>query len=512
MRRVREDTMRTDETRESTPHFRQSEPTRERPPRRPPPGFRRGKDTVALLALLVCLTVSAASGDEANPDQTPVTQSSPPSTSYESLESLWTRPRLFEFAARDRWEALGVTFSGDNVNEYLGNLSGGQRHVFDGAGQNALSVNLDLQKLFGWTGGTFVTTYSQRYGVDQAVEAGIPAAQLTNEIFGRGQVTRLTDLHLEQRLFNNVLDIKLGRMPVGSDFQFQRCDFINLTLCGGQPGNIAGDFVYNWPVSQWGAVAKISFLPEWAVRVGVYDRNPLYLNNSVTYAGLPSWPADSIGALIPVELNWTPKFGALPAGDWRIGYMYSTERAPSALTNVVGAPASLADAIDATSYQGRHVFYFSLMQPITGDRNSADPKAGLFVFANGAFADWQTINQTRQINLGLVQRGIGSWRPQDEIGLGTGATTFNPNVASLQGFVNAYNILQGEFGAGAYPKHTEWVAEAFYTIQLTGWLDVKLDAQWIHDPGGFTAQANNLITGLPNRDAALLGFRTTVSF
>jgi porin len=472
----------------------------------------RGNDAAALLSLLLGLCGSAASADEVNQDIVPATQASPPLKSYGSLESLWTQPRLFEFAARDRWEALGVTFSGNNVNEYLGNLSGGQRQIFDGAGQNSLSLKLDLQKLFGWTGGTFVTTYSQRYGVDQAVEAGIPAAQLTNEIYGRGQETRLTDLHLEQTLFNNVLDIKLGRMPIGSDFQFQRCDFINLTLCGGQPGNIAGDFIYNWPVSQWGAVAKINFLPQWAVRVGVYDRNPRYLYTSATYAGLPSWPADSTGALIPVELNWSPTFGALPAGDWRVGFMYSTESAASALTNVVGAPEWLAGAIDATSYQGRHVFYFSLMQPITGDRKGADPKAGLFVFANGAFADWQTNNQTRQINLGLVQHGIGSWRPQDEIGLGFGATTLNPNVASLQGVVNTGNILKGNYGAGAYPAHTEWVGEVFYAVQMTGWLNVKLDAQWVHQPGGYTAAPNNLINGLANRDAALLGFRTTVNF
>jgi porin len=277
-------------------------------------------------------------------------------------------------------------------------------------------------------------------------------------------------------------------------------------------GNIVGDYVYNWPVSQWGAVAKINVLPEWALRVGVYDRNPRYLDNSVTYAGLPSYPADSIGALIPVEVNWTPTFGALPAGDWRIGAMYSTEHAGSALTNVVGAPGALADAIDTLEYHGRHVFYFSIMQPITGNRNGADPKAGLFVFANGAFAEAQTSFQTRQINLGLVQHGVGAWRPQDEVGIGLGATTMNSNVATTQALVNAYNLLQGDFGVGAYPAHTEWVGEAFYSIQATGWLKVQLDAQWIHDPGGFTARANNLVNGLPNRDAALLGFRTTVNF
>ena len=469
------------------------------------------RPVVALLALIGSGGAEAAAADLASgpAEEEPAVPAAP---QYGSIADLWTQPRLFEFDARRRWEALGIAFTGGNTNEYLVNLSGGRSRVFDGAGQNALGVTLDLQKLTGWTGATFVATYSQRYGVNQAAEAGIPAAQLTNEIYGRGQVVRLTDLHLEQSLFNNVVDIKVGRMPVGSDFEFQRCDFINLTLCGGQVGNIVGDFVYNWPVSQWAGVVKLNFLHEWAVRVGVYDRNPLYLDNNVTYAALPSWPAHSIGALIPVELNWTPQFGALPAGDWRIGYMYSTERAPTALVNVVGAPPSLAGAIDDLSYRGRRVFYFSLTQPLTGDRNGPNPKAGLFVFANGSFADQHTNYQTRQINFGLVQHGIGAWRPQDEIGLGAGATTMNSAVANLQGLVNGYNILQGQFGAGAYPAHTEYIVEAYYGIQATGWLNVKLDAQWVHDPGGFTAPANNPIDGQSNKDAFLLGFRTTVNF
>jgi porin len=480
---------------------------------------RRTVAPLALLALVVGFAPSAALADETAPPPAQAASTAPASTAAAApsspdadLQDLLTRPELFEFAARKQWEQAGVTFTGSNVNEYLGNLSGGTGHVFDGAGQNSLSVSLDLQKLFNWNGGTFVTTYSQRYGVDQATEAGIPAAQLTNEIYGRGQVARLSDLYLKQKLFNDVLELKVGRMPVGDDFQFQRCDFINLTLCGGQVGNIAGDYVYNWPISQWGGVAKINFLPEWAVRVGVYDRNPDYLDTSVTYAGLPSWPAHSTGALIPVELNWTPTFGALPAGDWRVGYMYSTERAPSALTNVVGAPQSVVDAIDATEYQGRHVFYFSLLQPLTGNRNGPNPKGGLSVFVNGAFADHQTSYETQQINFGLVQFGIGTWRPQDDIGVGMGETTMNPNVAAVQNLVNEYNVLQGNFGVGAYPAHTEWVGEAFYDIQATGWLQIKLDAQYIHDPGGFTASANNLIDGVSNKDAFLLGFRTTVNF
>src|SRR5574337_113905 len=114
-----------------------------------------------LLAFFLGLSASGAVADDASSAQgAPAVQ---PSSPDQSFEDLWTRPRLLEFEARKRWEELGVTFSGNNINEYLGNLTGGQGNVFDGAGQNSLSANLNLEKLLGWYGGTFVVSYSQRY-------------------------------------------------------------------------------------------------------------------------------------------------------------------------------------------------------------------------------------------------------------------------------------------------------------------------------------------------------------
>jgi porin len=114
-------------------------------------------------------------------------------------------------------------------------------------------------------------TLVQRFGDSLNTEAGIPALQLTNEVFGRGNIFRLTQLYYSQKLFDNQLELKGGRLPVGSDFFFGLCEFINLTFCGGQPGNIQGGYIYNWPVSQWAGVVHYNFAKDFQLSVGVYD-------------------------------------------------------------------------------------------------------------------------------------------------------------------------------------------------------------------------------------------------
>ena len=116
-----------------------------------------------------------------------------------------------------------------------------------------------MAKLAGIQGGTVGLTLVDRFGRNLNDEAGIPALQLTNEVFGRGNILRLTELYYSQKLFDDRLELKGGRLPVGSDFFFGLCEFINLTFCGGQPGNIQGGYIYNWPVSQWAGVVHYNF-------------------------------------------------------------------------------------------------------------------------------------------------------------------------------------------------------------------------------------------------------------
>src|SRR3954452_567742 len=211
-----------------------------------------------------------------------------------AADDFWTRPYLFGDLGRTKLKEQGIELGLTLGNESVGNVSGGSGNTAANAGQLWFGAKLDMGKLAGIQGGTVGLTLVDRFGHNLNSEAGIPALQLTNEVFGRGNILRLTELYYSQKLFDHRLELKAGRLPVGSDFFFGECEFINLTFCGGQPGNIQGGYIYNWPVSQWAGVVHYKLAPEFTVSVGVYDANPNYLTTSdpTTYF-LPGVPASN---------------------------------------------------------------------------------------------------------------------------------------------------------------------------------------------------------------------------
>ena len=55
-----------------------------------------------------------------------------------------------------------------------------------------------------------------------------------------------------------------------------------------------------------------------------------------------------------------------------------------------------------------------------------------------------------------------------------------------------------------YVQRNEYVTEAWYGWQAAPWLNLKLDAQYVITPGGYTTPTN--------RNAFVLGVRTTIAF
>ena len=237
---------------------------------------------------------------------------------YAEADDFWTRPYLFGDLGRTRLKEQGIDLGLTLGNESVGKFGWKQEHR-----SQRRSVVVRREAGHGKTrrhprrhvGLTLV----DRFGKNLNTEADIPALQLTNEVFGRGNILRLTQLYYSQKLFDDRLELKGGRLPVGSDFFFGLCEFINLTFCGGQPGNIQGGYIYNWPVSQWAGVVHYKIAPEFTVSVGVYDANPGYLTTSdLGVYFLPGIPASNpaSGVMVPVELVWAPK-GPL-TGTWRL--------------------------------------------------------------------------------------------------------------------------------------------------------------------------------------------------
>lgn len=178
---------------------------------------------------------------------------------------------------RSKLADLGIQVSLTGVDEAVMNLSGGLRQNAQEAGQVALQAQFDLQKRLGLTGASILMTLVSRWGRDAATDAGIPALQLLNEVYGRGNILRLEELAWNQKLFDDRIEITAGRLAFGDEVFSFPCDFINLTFCPGQPGNLVGDYIYNWPVSQWAAVGQLNFGSQGYLKAGIFDLSLIHI-------------------------------------------------------------------------------------------------------------------------------------------------------------------------------------------------------------------------------------------
>jgi len=375
--------------------------------------------------------------------------------------------------ARTRWRDRGIDFQFGYTNELAYNAAGGIDNKARYADQYSAGVTLDLQKLIGIPSAQFQVTLTERTGHDLVEDAELGTLQLVQEVFGRGQTIRLTQFWYQQKFLGGLIDWKVGRMTVGEDFASFSCDFQNLTFCGSDPGNIVGDYIFNWPISQWATRIKLNLNDFGYFEVGAYDVNPRYLG--VQDQVLPVWFPDSTGVLIPVELAWLPKFGdgALP-GSYKIGAWYDTSTADDAVDDINGDPFALT-GLPAAERRGRYGGYINFQQQVTDN---------VTLFLNVVMADQRTARVDRQIAAGLIYTGPFSARPDDDVAFAVGTTHVNDRVGDVEGL------------------DSEYAFEMFYTYRPTPGLLFRPNLQYVHHPGGTSK----------NDDVVVLGLKSSATF
>jgi porin len=76
------------------------------------------------------------------------------------------------------------------------------------------------------------------------------------------------------------------------------------------------------------------------------------------------------------------------------------------------------------------------------------------------------------------------------VGVAIGRTHVNSRVADVETLQNA--LGRGPVGV----QNSEYVGELFYKVRATGWLTLRPDVQYVHDPGGIAKNTDDLIVGL----------------
>lgn len=381
----------------------------------------------------------------------------------------------------------GVAFTAGYIGEAAGNLRGGARHATAHAGQLTLGSQLDLTQLWGWKGLRASVSLTVRDGDDLNARAGLGELLQNQEIYGRGHLSRLGDLWLGWSSADERMDIKAGRLSVGDDFNRLGCDAMHLAFCGTQPAIFGGDYWYNSPLSQWGAVAVFTPLPHWYLRAGAYQVNPSYTNERA--GGLRPAPSGTVGALTPLELGWEPRLAGLQ-GRYALGGWYSSAPRADADPMQWGHPGSATQGVATVMHRGAYGGWVSAQQQLTRG-TSGDETTGMRVQFAYAQGDTHGGQIDRMANLIGTWTGVSAARPQDQLGLGLGVTHVNPRAARFQQAIGL-----------TVAANDEYVAELFYRWQALPAIALQPSLQYVRHPGGVSTSA----------DVVVLGLRTSLVF
>lgn len=159
---------------------------------------------------------------------------------------------------RSELKNKGYDFTLEYGSMVTSNISGGYNkdRTARYSDQYIIGADFDLQKIAGITDGEFKVSVIDRNGrdltSDRIQDPRAPVIGSTvNSNYGRSQTWHAAQFWYRQSWYAKTIDLKLGLMPVGEDFDNNGCYFQNLSLCGSLAGHGAGVW-YNTPIGQWG--------------------------------------------------------------------------------------------------------------------------------------------------------------------------------------------------------------------------------------------------------------------
>ncbi len=367
----------------------------------------------------------------------------------------------------------GIQFKLAHFSQTAHNTAGGDSHETAYADQFFLGGYFDLERLWGWSGAEFKVEITNRNGELINNKANIPTLMQSQQIYGRGTVTRLTQFSLTQRLLDDRLSLKVGRIYPSADFFAMSCNFQHLTFCSGGSSNSISSGWYGDPLSAWGGVVSFSPDKQWFFKLGGYDTNPETLSKN---QGLKlGTSGDDSGTLAVAEVEYKPDYGNGLDGDYRIGATRNSSNRQK-VYDQAGFPNGIAGS-PAIIQNTDRAFYVNLEQQVirTGENG------GLRLFASLIHADDQVSAVSQVAAIGGFWTGIFPGRPNDRLGLAFGRNAVSDKLSDAQ------RLYDRNLPASAAPigvQRYEYPIELNYNVAVVRGVEIMPSVQYIRHPGG----------------------------
>jgi porin len=386
------------------------------------------------------------------------------------------------YGTRTWLEERGVTPTLTFVTDSLGNPTGGRQQGFTTANNVGLDLNFDLEKLGVLEGGSFLFSMSYRFGGSLSANY-IHNVFTVQQVFG-GETFRVINLAYLQKLLDDRVELRLGRIAAGDDFLVSPYDYVFVQ--NGFDGNPVGIFFNSpgmtaYPNDTWGALVKVRPTARTYIMGGVYNGDPSIRDNSNHGVDFSmDGPLFAISEIAYQPNSLAGDRGLL--GNYKAGFWYDNSRFTDFNTGALN--------------RGNWGFYGMIDQVLVrfGEPGS---HRGFGVAGSFLASPDQSISQMPYFfTCALVTRGIFPSRPRDIIGLGVVYGHFSNDLQNSQ-----RGAQQLETNVGVQSHET--VVELTYRLALIkSALYFQPDLQYVFRPGG---------TGrIP--DALVLGAQVAVNF
>ena len=429
----------------------------------------------------------------------------------------WLFPKWFN-EWHDGLANKGLNFGATYIVDNIGNVSGGVSRGAINFGRLDLSVDADLDKLVGWTGGRFYANGYIIYG------RGLSR----NYIYNLATISeiealpdqRLYNAYFEQSFFNDRLNIRAGQQAADVEFFDSQTDdlFINGTF--GWPAIKASNLPAGGPappIAVPGLRVKAQLTDKITAFGAVFNGNPAALgdgdpqtrdNHGLAFrVNDPPWLIGQVRFDYDIDIGGRSLAGNFTPGGWKHYGDFDSQR-------FTAEGLSLADPSGSgipAKLRGNYGIFAVIEQvlyrpPGSTDNTTSASIPGVTAFGRIAYSppDRNLIDLYLDGGIGFV--GFVPGRPLDRFGAAVAYMRISNTARNLDVDTNLYTGVTGPV------RSNETLIEMIYEAHVKpGWL-IAPYFQYVFRPSGGIANPNDP-TGVSRiGDAAVFGVTTTLRY